>query len=338
MSDIKKRKIKHVELASHAESQMGFDPFARYQLPYRALPELSLAEVDTHTTLLGKQMSQPLIIASMTGGSEHARDVNTRLARAAELHQVALGVGSQRIALEHAEAAETFKVVRREAPTTVIFANMGAVQLNYGRSLDDCRRIVDMIEADALYLHVNPLQEAIQAEGDTDFSGLCKKIQQLVQHLPVPVFVKEVGHGLDSTSAQRLIECGVAGLDVAGTGGTSWAWIEAERDDNQYFAEWFKDFGIPTDEALQAIAPLTAQANVPLVASGGLRSPVQALKARLLGASHYSVALPFLTAALADADAPGALISRWQQGLQIALFSIGVQNWHEAQMCTYADA
>ncbi|HYF10242.1 MAG TPA: alpha-hydroxy-acid oxidizing protein, partial [Candidatus Paceibacterota bacterium] len=162
MADIEKRKIKHIELASLPESQMGGDAFARYRLPYRALPEISLGNVDTRTELLGKTLSQPLIIASMTGGSEHARLINTRLARAAEKHQVALGVGSQRIALENPEAEATFKLVRELAPSAVIFANMGAVQLNYGRATEDYQRVVDMIRADALYLHVNALQEAIQ--------------------------------------------------------------------------------------------------------------------------------------------------------------------------------
>jgi isopentenyl-diphosphate delta-isomerase len=326
MSDIQKRKSQHIELAAREESQAGFNPFDAYQLPYVALPECSLDDVSTETTLLKKTLSQPLIIASMTGGSEHARMINTNLAIAAEKHRVALGVGSQRVALENTDAEDTFKLARKYAPTAVLFANMGAVQLNYGRGIEDYQRTVDMIEADALYLHLNPLQEAIQPEGDVDFSGLVKKIEKLVKKVSVPVYVKEVGHGIDKESAKQLIAAGVQGIDVAGVGGTSWAWIEAQRKNSPQFSEWFKEFGIPTDESLQEVASLKKK-NVCIIASGGVRSPIDGLKARALGADYYSAAKPFLHAALESAEAVDDLLTTWRRGLQIALFVSGMKGW-----------
>jgi isopentenyl-diphosphate delta-isomerase len=326
MSDIEKRKLQHINLSLDPASQGLSDPFADVSLPYRALPELDLNEVDTATTLLGKHLSQPLIIASMTGGSEHARTINTNLAIAAEEAKVALGVGSQRIALVKEDAAETFKLVRKYAPKTVLFANMGAVQLNYGYSVEQYKQVVDLIEADALYLHLNPLQEAIQPEGDTNFKGLTEKIANLVKEIGVPVFIKEVGHGLDPETCKTLITIGVAGIDIAGTGGTSWAWIEAQRADNEQFAEWFKGYGISADLALQDLKGIDL-AGTNIVVSGGIRSPLQGLKAHMLGADYYSAAYPFLKPALESPEALIQLIQTWQKGLQIGMFVGGIASW-----------
>lgn len=334
MSDIQARKKKHVELSIKPEAQMSLNPFEKYRLPYVALPEIALNDVSTEVTLLGKKLSQPLIIASMTGGSEHARTINTNLALAAEKHKVALGIGSQRIALEREEARETFRLVRQLAPHAVLFANMGVVQLNYGRGIEDYQRVVDMIEADALYLHINPLQEAIQPEGDTDFSGLLKKIEKLTKKISVPVFAKEVGHGIDAKTAKKLMAAGVKGIDVAGTGGLSWAWIEAQRANNDAFAEWFKEYGIPTDECIKAIAKIQKK-NVSVVASGGIRSPIDALKTHALGADYYSAATPFLHAALESSEEVEKLITTWQRGLRIALFTAGLQTWSQSLTVTH---
>lgn len=332
MADIQKRKKQHIELAKHEGSQMGGEPFGRYMLPYVALPEIALEEVDTGTTLLGKTLHQPLIIASMTGGAAHALTINKHLAIAAEETHVALGVGSQRVALEVPKARESFAIVRRCAPTAVVFANMAAVQLNYGYTVEHYRRVVDMVEADALYLHINPLQEAIQPEGDTNFAHLLDKIHALVEAIDVPVFAKEVGHGLDPQSAKKLIEIGVAGIDVAGSGGTSWSWIEAQRAQDDGLGNWFKSFGLPTEYVLTQIAPHKKHAHI--VASGGIRNPVQGLKARALGADLYSAAHPFLMPALDSERAVIEMIQKWQRGLQIAMFACGVANWQQAAQLT----
>ncbi len=332
MSDIAERKAHHIQLALEAGSQsISGDSFESIPLDYKALPEMNLAEVDTTTTLLGKKLSQPLIIASMTGGTKHARTINQNIAIAAAETGVAFGLGSQRIALELEDARESFAVARKLAPKSVILANMGAVQLNYGWGISDFQRVVDMIKADGLYLHLNPLQEAMQPEGDTDFSGLLDKIHELCSKISVPVFAKEVGHGISAEVAVNLLKAGVSGIDVAGTGGTSWAWIEAKRQPGkkaELFADWFSNFGLSAADSLSQVAEVIRKrgnnVNKPLlIASGGLRSPLSGLKAINLGADYYSAALPFLTAALESSEAVIELIQIWQQGLKTAMFVSG---------------
>lgn len=330
-NDIESRKGDHIRLCLNPEAQMELSVFSKYTLPYVALPELSLDEVTTSTTLCNKQLAMPLIIASMTGGSEHGRTINTNLAIAAETCQVALGIGSQRIGLEKKDAKETFELVRLHAPHACIIANMGAVQLNYGHGITSYQAIVDMVQADALYLHLNPLQEALQPGGDTDFRNLLQSIKKLVQAMAVPVFVKEVGHGISGVVAKKLFEVGVYAVDVAGTGGTSYAWVEAERSKNALFADWFKKMGIPTDQAVTEAVAAKARPQQTVIASGGIRSPLDGLKARVLGADYFSAAVPFLSPAMSSPEATVALIQSWQQGLAIAMFASGVTNWQEAK-------
>lgn len=326
--------MSHLEIAQQPQAQMGFDSLAQVSLPYTALPDLALADVSTQTQLFGKTLSQPLIIASMTGGVAHAKTINRHLAEAAQETRVALGVGSQRITLENSDASESFKIVRQHAPDAVIFANMAAVQLNYGCNSAEYQRVIDLIQADGLYLHLNPLQEAMQQGGDTNFSGLLPKIEQLVKKLSVPIFVKEVGHGLSLQAARQLANVGIAGIDVAGTGGSSWAWIEATNSGQHQLAEWFKSVGYTTAESLRQVK--SAAPKAPLVASGGIRNPVQALKTRLLGADYYSAATPFLTPALESTAAVVETINLWQRGLQIGLFAIGAASWSQVEPQTEA--
>lgn len=325
------RKGDHIRLCRDPRSQVEGNVFAKYELPYTALPEMSLDDVDTSYTLCGKLLKQPLIIASMTGGSEHGREINTNLALAAEKCGVAMGVGSQRIGLEKTDAKDTFELVRKHAPTACIIANMGAVQLNYGHGVDSYRKIIDMVEADALYLHLNPLQEALQPGGDINFRGLLSQIERLVKDVTVPVFVKEVGHGISGVVAHRLFEVGVRGVDVAGVGGTSYAWVESERAHNKDFAQWFKEFGIPTDQAIRTCVEARTPHNQNIIiASGGVRSPIDGLKARMLGADLYSAAVPFLEPALESAEATTTTLQNWKRGLEIALFTSGIQSWKSA--------
>jgi len=328
--DIETRKGDHIRLCLDPSSQAKKSAFDSYKLPYHALPELSMDNVDTTTKFLNKTLQMPLIIASMTGGSEHGRTINANLALAAETCGVALGLGSQRIGLEKPDVKDTFELVRKYAPTAVIIANMGAVQLNYGHTVSSYRKVVDMVQADAIYLHLNPLQEALQPGGDTDFSGLLKKIKKLVQEIGAPVFIKEVGHGISDMVARQLFEVGVAGIDVAGVGGTSYAWVEAERAQNDDFAEWFKNFGIPTDESIIQVVRSRTQKEQMVVASGGVRGPVDGLKSRALGADLFSAAVPFLQPAIDSPEAIIATIENWKRGLQIAMFASGVKNWKEA--------
>lgn len=327
--ELEKRKQDHIDLTLDERSQHPIRPFEMWRLPYTALPEINLEDVSTETELFGKTLSQPLIIASMTGGTKYAKTINTNLARAAEKHNVALGVGSQRIALEKDDARETFELVRTHAPTAVLFANMGAIQLNNGKLAKDYLEIIKMIEANGLYLHLNPLQEALQPGGDTNYAGLYDKIARLVDEIDTPIFIKEVGHGIDEQTAKKLFEAGVAGIDVAGLGGTNYAWIEAQRAEAEYFARWFRYVGIPTDEALVAAAK-HRPSGAKLVASGGMRTMVAALKARALGADYYSSARSFLKRAVVSIDDTDEAIAMAQRGLQIAMFSCGVSNWDEA--------
>ncbi len=328
--DIEKRKGDHIRLCLDPRSQAEIPVFDKYTLPYNALPEMVLEDVDASVKLCGKTLQAPLIIASMTGGSEHGRVINTNLAIAAEKCGVAMGVGSQRIGLEKKDAADTFKLVRKHAPNAVIIANMGAVQFNYGHTIDSYRSVVEMVAADALYLHLNPLQEALQPGGDTDFRGLLKKISQLVKKAGVPVFVKEVGHGISGEVARKLFDIGVLGVDVAGVGGTSYAWVEAERSHNGEFAEWFKTVGIPTDRAVVEAAGARAKKEQLVIASGGVRNPVDGLKARALGADLFSTAVPFLKPAMESPEAAVANVENWKQGLRVSMFASGVKDWQQA--------
>jgi len=329
LTDIQSRKGDHIRLCLDPRSQADQSVFAPYRLPYTALPEISLDQVDTSCSFFAKTLRMPLIIASMTGGSEHGRSINTNLAIAAEHCGVAMGVGSQRIGLEKQDAQDTFKLVRKHAPHACIIANMGVVQLNYGHTVDSYRKVVDMVEADALYIHLNPLQEALQPGGDTDFSDLLTKIAQLVRAVPVPVIAKEVGHGVSADVARRLCEVGVQGIDVAGVGGTSYAWVEAERSHDDDFAAWFKHFGIPTDQAIAEVST-TVPSGIPVIASGGVRSPVDGLIARALGADLFSAAIPFLAPAMESPEKSIEIVQHWQKGLAVAMFASGVTNWEAA--------
>ncbi len=228
----------------------------RYHFIHEALPELDLGEVDTSLTLFGKKLAAPILISSMTGGTEEAGEINQRLAEAAQECGVAMGVGSQRAALEHPEQIPTFAITRKVAPDILLFANLGAVQLNYGYGIDECRRAVDMLSADALILHLNPLQEAVQVGGDTNFAGLAKKIEEICKKLDQPVIVKEVGWGISERTAKLLADCGVAAIDVAGAGGTSWSQVEMYRAPDEFtrqLAATFVGWGIPTAESIMNV-------------------------------------------------------------------------------------
>lgn len=266
----------------------------RYRFRHVALPELDFHAIDTGTTFLGKRLRAPLLISSMTGGADEAEAINLQLAEAAEHAGVAMGVGSQRAALNNPALERTY-AVRRVAPTTVLLANLGAVQLNYGIGIDGCRRAVDMLAADALILHLNPLQEAVQPEGDTNFRGLYRKIEAVCRELDVPVIVKEVGNGIGADTARRLVECGVAAIDVAGAGGTSWSEVERYRisqERGQTIAALFAGWGIPTSEAIREVR--AALPRITLIGSGGIRSGLDVAKAIALGADLAGSAAPHL--------------------------------------------
>lgn len=325
MSNTQTRKADHLRICLEEDVQFRHNTngLERYRLQHCSLPELNYDELDLRTTFLDKPLGAPLLISSMTGGTEEAKVINQRLAIAAQTHGLAMGVGSQRVAIEQPEVAATF-AVRSLAPDILLFANLGAVQLNYTYGLEQCQRAVDLLEADALILHLNPLQECIQPRGDRNFRGLLAKIAALCRQLPVPVIAKEVGNGISRSVAQQLLEAGVAAIDVAGAGGTSWAKVESERADDarqRQLGSTFADWGLPTAECLVDIRSLYP--DVPLIASGGLRNGLEAAKAIALGADLVGFAFPFLRAASESPAALEELVQVLQDELKTALFCTG---------------
>lgn len=316
------RKLEHIQLALEERMQHESRFFDRYRFVHEALPEIDLARVDLSVDFLGKPLAAPLLVSCMTGGTESAAVINRNLAVAAERAGIALGVGSQRKALEDAATAATF-VVRDLAPTAPLLANLGAVQLNYGFGLEECERAVAMIGADALALHLNPLQEAIQPEGQCDFAGLLPKIGELVERLSVPVVVKEVGCGISGETGRRLADVGVRIIDSAGLGGTSWARIEAARASDLEIGELFADWGVATPDSIRQLAAIDG---LSVIGSGGIRSGVDAAKAVAFGADLVGLAQPFLEAAMESADAVYERIQRTVCELKITMFCVGARN------------
>ncbi|MEM1367177.1 MAG: type 2 isopentenyl-diphosphate Delta-isomerase [Cyanobacteria bacterium P01_H01_bin.15] len=325
MSNTQTRKADHLRicLEESVQFQQLSNGFERFRFEHCCLPELNYDDISLTTTFLGKSLQAPILISSMTGGTEQAKQINQSLAIAAQKYGLAMGVGSQRIAIEKPEVQDTFDV-RNFAPDILLFANLGAVQLNYDYGLAQCVRAVKSLHADALILHLNPLQECIQPNGDRNFAGLLQKIDTLCAALPVPVIAKEVGNGISAKMATHLLSAGVTAIDVAGAGGTSWAKVESERTENliqRRLGQTFGDWGLPTADCLTEIRALHRL--VPLIASGGLRNGVDVAKAIALGANLVGLAQPFLQAA---ADSPAALDSFVQlllAELRTALFCTG---------------
>jgi isopentenyl-diphosphate delta-isomerase len=314
------RKAEHIRLALDPRMQLGHNFFDDYRFEAEACPEIDLAAIDTGAELLGRRLAAPLLISSMTGGTEMAGRINRNLAEGAERTGVALGVGSQRKALEDPAKADTFRV-REVAPSIVLLANLGAVQLNYGMGVRECRQAVEMIGADGLILHLNALQEAIQPEGQCNFSGLLPKIGAVVRELGVPVVVKEIGCGISEATARALAAQGVRIIDTAGVGGTSWARIEAQRADDVEIGELFAGWGLPTPESIQQVRRVPG---VTVIASGGVRNGLDAAKAIALGADLVGLAHPFLAPALESAERVAAKVRRTVRELRICMFCLGV--------------
>ncbi|HOU24614.1 MAG TPA: type 2 isopentenyl-diphosphate Delta-isomerase [Anaerolineae bacterium] len=295
----------------------------RYRLRHNALPELALAAVDPSTSLLGHPLRAPFLISAITGGTTRAAKINLHLAQAAEELGLAMCLGSQRAALEDPRLERTYRV-RSVAPHLLLFANLGAVQLNYGYGLDECRRAVQMIEADALVLHLNSLQEAIQPHGNTNFSGLLSRIEVVCRGLEVPVIVKEVGWGISGEVARRLQDAGVTAVDVAGAGGTSWTRVESLRAVSTHqrrLAEALAGWGIPTADSLRQCRQ--AVPDLPLIASGGITTGPQAAVALALGASLVGLARPLLKPAMRSAAAVYQELLVLIDGLRLAMFGCG---------------
>ncbi len=315
------RKLDHILINLEKDVQFPrlTTGLTRYRFMHQALPELNLNDIDTSVKVFEKRLLAPILISSMTGGTDMARAINRNLAQAAQRHGIAMGLGSQRAAIEDDGLADSY-AVRDIAPDILLFANVGAVQLNYGYGLDQCRRAVDMVGADALILHFNVLQEAVQAEGDIDFAGLLGKVAAVCARLEVPVIAKEVGWGFSKRAVRALAEAGVSAIDVAGAGGTSWSEVEYHRAPSAFHARVarsFADWGIPTADAIQYAC--AAAPELPVFASGGLRDGIDIAKCLALGADLAGLASPFLRAASQSAEAVDELIRELIAQLRVAM-------------------
>ena len=324
---ISARKTDHIRINLEEDVQSGLTTgLEGVGFIHRALPEQNLDEIDMQQTLFGKVLQAPLLISSMTGGTQAAKEINLVLAEAAQTSGIAMGLGSQRAAIDHPDLANTFQV-RKIAPDILLFANLGAVQLNYGYGSEHCRRAVDMIEADALVLHLNALQEALQPEGETRFAGLLYKIEAVCKALPVPVIVKEVGWGFSEADASRLAETGVAAIDVAGAGGTSWSQVEMYRAKNESqarIAAAFVDWGVPTSTAIRNVRKAAPELMV--IASGGLRNGVDVAKCLALGARLGGMAGPLLKAAAQSVEATLQVIDDLRREIRVCMFASGAKD------------
>lgn len=322
MEPINNRKMDHIRIVSDdADIDRRQFYFDRIHLDHRALPELKLSAVNPSVKFLGKPLSFPLLISSMTGGADQELiEINRNLAIAAEAEGVALAVGSQRVLFSNEAARESF-ALREYAPETVLIGNLGAVQLNDHMNIYDCETVVDVLGADGIYLHLNPLQEAVQPEGDTDFSGLKSKISVVAKSLGKPVLIKEVGAGISLKDAELLIAAGIKYIDVAGSGGTSWSLVESRRSQDPDLGDLFKDWGIPTPLALHRLKPCRKE--VQLLASGGIRNGIDMAKSMILGASMCGVARPFLGPARESAEAVRKEIQKLKREFVTAMFLLG---------------
>ena len=321
------RKASHIQINLEENVGSGLTTGLEcYRFNHQALPELDLEEVSLYLDLFNKHLNAPLLISSMTGGTDEAAKINRTLAEAAQETRIAMGLGSQRAAIENPELEATYKI-RRYAPDILLFANLGAIQLNYGYGIEECRRAVEMAEADALILHLNALQEAVQPEGQTRFAGLLSKIEIICRSLPVPVIAKEVGWGISEQAAVQLASAGVAAIDVAGAGGTSWSQVEMHRAKNEQqarLAAAFAEWGIPTAESIQIVRQ--AAPGMTIFASGGIRSGIDIAKTIALGASLGGMANPFLKAAVESVEATIQSIQEITHEMQVCMFAAGAAN------------
>ncbi len=301
----------------------------RYHFIHQALPEMALEDVNLSQTLFGKHQPVPVLVSSMTGGTAEAARINRTLAEAAQEVGLAMGVGSQRAALEDPSLANSFQV-RRYAPDILLFANLGAVQFNTGFGPMECLHAVEMIEADALVLHLNPLQEALQPEGNHDFNGLVEKIARIRRTLPVPLIVKEVGWGISLEAAQLLYNAGVDAVDVAGAGGTSWSQVEMHRISDPYAAHTagaFVGWGIPTADSVRNACSIFK--DKPVFASGGLKNGIDIAKTLALGASMGGMAGTFLKAANDSLESAISAMRMIVEQVRIAMFASGTRTLDE---------
>lgn len=325
VAPIDQRKADHIKINLEQDVRSALTSgLEKYHFTHEALPELDLNRINTSLSLFGKRLTSPTLVSSMTGGTPEAETINLRLAEAAQECGIAMGVGSQRAAIEHPEQARTFQV-RKVAPDILLFSNLGAVQFNYGYGIDQCRKAVDMIQADALILHLNPLQEAVQDAGDINFAGLAKKIEEVCKKMEVPVIAKEVGWGISERTAKILADCGVQAIDVAGAGGTSWSQVEMHRAPDEFtrqLAATFVGWGIPTAESILNVKK--AAPDMMVFASGGIKDGLDIAKCIALGATLGGMAGQFLKAAADSTEKAVEIMKLTRRQIEVTMFAAGV--------------
>lgn len=328
---IKQRKKDGIEipLQNNVQARTTSSYLEYVKLVHNALPELNYEDIDLSTKFLSRKFSAPIIIDSMTGGTDEATIINGRLGELAQKYGFGMGLGSQRAGLKSEELAATYSVARKNAPDAFLIANIGGAQLAKGLTVDDARKIVKMIRADALVVHLNPLQELVQPEGEPRYAGVLGKISELVRGMDVPIIVKEVGAGISREVAVKLEMAGVSAINVAGAGGTSWAGVEklraemAKDDAKTHLGELFWDWGLPTAASLVEVRRAV---KLPLVASGGLRNGLEVAKCVAIGASMAAMAYPFLRAASQSREALFAFADRVVAELKSTMFLVGAKN------------
>lgn len=329
-NDLKQRKEEQIKIALEnnfcSGSTAGFD---KYQLIHQALPEIDFNQIDLTTSFLGKKLKAPLLISAMTGGTKKGGEINRNLAKACQKKGIALALGSERILLENKKDKEVLVSfqVRDIAPNILLLANLGAVQLNYGFSLKEAQEAVSLIQADALVLHLNPLQEAMQNKRNTNFKGLTEKIKNLKQKLQYPLIIKEVGNGISLETAKKLKQAGINIVETAGSGGTSWGYLEAKREKKERLAFVFKHWGVNTTDSVINCC----QEKLTTIASGGIKDGVEVAKALALGASLCGIALPFLAEAVKSSQKVEEKIDEIILELKIAMFCSGISTIGQLQ-------
>lgn len=322
------RKTQHIELCRHedVEASDRFTGFSRVHFIPEALPEISFDRLKTKVSFLNREFAYPILITGMTGGVEQGTEINRRLAAAAAHFGIPMGIGSQRIALENPAYAEIFRV-KNWQPDVFLIGNLGFAQLQHENYLELCERAVEMIEADAMAIHLNVLQEALQVEGDRHFDKTLERLHEVCEKLSVPVIVKEVGSGISPNTCQRLIDAGVAAIDIGGRGGTSWGYIEGLRSsswETQSLGETFRDWGIPTAYSLAAVR--SQLADFPLIATGGIRDGLTVAKAVALGANLVGIGLPLLRASLDSEQTLMRSLESFIRGLKVTMLATGSES------------
>jgi len=333
LTEIEKRKERHLRLSLEEDVQSDIGTgFADVRLIHRSLPEIDLEEVSTETELFGKKLQAPLIVSAITGGTSFAKEINATLAKVVEELGIGIGVGSQRIAIEDTSVEHTFSVVREKAPSAFVMGNLGCPQLSLGWGIEEALKCVEMIQADALAIHMNPLQEAVQVGGETQYRGVLDKIRGIAQSTDVPLIMKETGCGISREDATRMEDAGVRGLEVSGVGGTSWAAVEHHiakvegKKEQEALGESLWNWGIPT---AISVVETSSSTDLKIIASGGLRTGVEMAKAIALGADSVGIARPFLEKAVEGADSLREYIREILREFRTVMFLVGARNIDE---------